>query len=226
MKTELSAEQVNQLFEFTRKHYVEYYDVQVELVDHLASSIENEREQNPNLSFDEALNNVFRGFGIFGFDGITEQKASATNKKQRKHWQKTFINLLMWPNMLKSFCLYAVLYLLFTYLPKEFSLITIGFLLIGFSIYFLIKEFLYIKRNLEKKLVLITARFQYLGLVNFTIYFFRFFGDWFLSQHIWIISLVISVIILVFIAYQIASRKVFEEARILYPEAFKSPALT
>ncbi len=34
----LTDEQVNQLFVFCRKHYVHHYDVQVELVDHLAKS--------------------------------------------------------------------------------------------------------------------------------------------------------------------------------------------
>jgi hypothetical protein len=225
MKTELSAEQVNQLFEFTRKHYVEYYDVQVELVDHLASSIENEQAENPNLSFDEALNNVFRGFGIFGFDGITEAKVELIGKQQRKLWQKTYINLLMWPNLLKSVCLYAVLYMLFTYLQKEIICILIIVLLMVFAAYSLIKDWNYVKKNLEKKLVLIQQRYQYAGLFYTPIYCYQFFGDWFLSQHIWIISLVISVIILVFISYQIASKKVFEEAKNLYPEAFKSSAL-
>mgnify|MGYP000193300158 CR=1 FL=1 len=32
--------QYESLFAFCRKHYVQYYDVQVELVDHLAEAIE------------------------------------------------------------------------------------------------------------------------------------------------------------------------------------------
>lgn len=36
----LSTEQIDYLYQFTRNHYVEYYDLQTELVDHLANAIE------------------------------------------------------------------------------------------------------------------------------------------------------------------------------------------
>ena len=32
----LTSEQIDQLYLFTRQHFVEYYDLQTELVDHLA----------------------------------------------------------------------------------------------------------------------------------------------------------------------------------------------
>lgn len=36
----LSAQQIDQLYAFTRQHFVEWYDLQSELVDHLANAIE------------------------------------------------------------------------------------------------------------------------------------------------------------------------------------------
>lgn len=39
MKT-LSKEDIQNLYTFTRQHYVEHYDLQTELVDHLANDIE------------------------------------------------------------------------------------------------------------------------------------------------------------------------------------------
>ena len=38
---ELTKNQIDELYKFTRKHYVYHYDVQSELVDHLANDIEN-----------------------------------------------------------------------------------------------------------------------------------------------------------------------------------------
>ncbi len=35
----LSENQIQQLYKFTEQHYVEWYDVQTELVDHLANGI-------------------------------------------------------------------------------------------------------------------------------------------------------------------------------------------
>jgi hypothetical protein len=221
MKRELTQEQITQLFDFTRKHYVEYYDVQVELVDHLASSIETEMEQNPNLSFEQALNKVFSGFGIFGFDGITYTKASALAKQQRKLWLNKFIELLQWPNLIKSICLYGVIYMLFNYLPKNIIAISLGLLMATYCFYDMIKSIKYIKKNMSKKLVLIEHMYQFIGVFYAPIYFIQFFGGWLISQQVWIISSSFTFLILALAAYKIASTLIFKEAKELYPEAFK-----
>jgi hypothetical protein len=36
-------------------------------VDHLANAIETQWQENPKLSFNEALNKEFKKFGVFGF---------------------------------------------------------------------------------------------------------------------------------------------------------------
>src|SRR5690554_8211682 len=84
----LTDKQIQQIFDFTRKHYVEYYDVQVELVDHLANAIEVQWKENPNISFDDALEIEFKKFGIFGFTGLVEQMHNAL----RKHYHIMLCN--------------------------------------------------------------------------------------------------------------------------------------
>lgn len=70
-----------QLYAFTRKHYVEYYDLQTELVDHLANGIEELWVEKPNLPFDDALQVEFKKFGVFGFtDLVTERKAKMSRR--------------------------------------------------------------------------------------------------------------------------------------------------
>ena len=44
----LTHKQIDQLFAFTKKKMVRYYDLQVELVDHLAARIEEEMDDNEN----------------------------------------------------------------------------------------------------------------------------------------------------------------------------------
>jgi len=60
MSAELTQDQIQQLYKFTRSHYVEHYDLQTELVDHLAHGIEQLQNENPSLSFQEALNQEFK----------------------------------------------------------------------------------------------------------------------------------------------------------------------
>ncbi|MBC6997524.1 hypothetical protein [Cytophaga sp. FL35] len=77
----LTQDHIQKLFRFTRKHYVEHYDLQTELVDHLAHGIEEQWQKNPELSFDEALQREFEKFGVFGFMGVVEEKSAAMRKK-------------------------------------------------------------------------------------------------------------------------------------------------
>lgn len=77
----ITKQHIENLYQFTRQHYVEYYDVQTELVDHLANEIEVIWEENPNLTFEEARDQSFKKFGVFGFMDIVEAKAKQMNKK-------------------------------------------------------------------------------------------------------------------------------------------------
>lgn len=92
----LISEQIEYLFQFTRKHYVEWYDLQTELVDHLANAIEEQWQQNPKLSFEDALQIEFKKFGVFGFMDVVEKRQIALGKKYNKLvWQhfKTFFTI-------------------------------------------------------------------------------------------------------------------------------------
>ncbi|WP_288955541.1 hypothetical protein [uncultured Polaribacter sp.] len=75
---------IEELYKFTKKHYVEHYDVQTELVDHLANDIEQIWVENPSLSFEEARDKSFKKFGIFGFMDVIEAKQKQMSKKYTK----------------------------------------------------------------------------------------------------------------------------------------------
>lgn len=86
----ISDSETTQLYAFTRAHYVEYYDLQTELVDHLANGIEELWGEKPNLSFENALQIEFKKFGIFGFtDLVTERQT-----KMGKRYNKLIVSIL------------------------------------------------------------------------------------------------------------------------------------
>lgn len=110
----LTQEQIDVLFIFTKKHLVEHYDVQVELVDHLANAIEAQWKTNPNISFEEALDKEYNNFGVFGFSGLVEQKQVAL---QNHYWQiikKEFINYFSVPKIILSGAFFYGLFLVFS----------------------------------------------------------------------------------------------------------------
>lgn len=80
----ISEGQVEALYLFTRQHYVEFYDVQTELVDHLANGIEAQWEKNPEIPFEEALQKEFKKFGVYGFSDVVEKRQRAMEKKYWK----------------------------------------------------------------------------------------------------------------------------------------------
>lgn len=140
--------QIQTLYAFTRKHFVEWYDVQTELVDHLANGIEEQWQENPNLNFDEALKNEFKKFGVFGFSEVVEQKTNALEKHYRKEVWKCLKEFFKLPKIiLTSFSVWVLFIAMQLFENKNSFTISIILLVFGFVFFYAIKEFKQIKRN-------------------------------------------------------------------------------
>jgi hypothetical protein len=125
MRKQLTQPEIDQLFSFCEKHYVPYYDVQVELVDHLASAIENNWEKTPELSFEKALNDTFKEFGILGFSKIRMTRANELQKKyERMLWQYVgqFYKL---PKIILTLALSFMLFLLFRSTERDSAIVIV-----------------------------------------------------------------------------------------------------
>jgi len=83
---ELTKENIDHLFTFVKSKYVRYYDVQLELVDHLASAIEEEMKGDGNISFQKGLENVYARFPVTGFNNFIQEKT----KSLQIFWAKKF----------------------------------------------------------------------------------------------------------------------------------------
>jgi len=114
--SKLTQDQIQQLYKFTRAHYVEHYDLQTELVDHLAHGIEQLQNKNPSLSFQEALNQEFKKFGVFGFHDVIKERKNAVGKKYRALLWRFFKEWFQFPKIIKTisatFMIYVALILL------------------------------------------------------------------------------------------------------------------
>ena len=110
----LTNEQIESLFTFCRRHFVYYYDVQVELVDHLANAVESEMKTNPKLSFENALDKVHGGFGIMGFTPLVAEKEKMALRKERKLLWSIFKEQFKWPKVLLFFLLTTIMFSAFS----------------------------------------------------------------------------------------------------------------
>lgn len=77
----LTKSQIQELFDFTKSHRVRYYDLQSEVVDHLASAIETKWVATPDLPFQKALEEIYTSFGIYGFGKLEQEKREAIQWK-------------------------------------------------------------------------------------------------------------------------------------------------
>lgn len=220
--------QIEQLYNFTKKHYVEWYDVQTELVDHLANGIEEQWHENPNISFEDALKIEFKKFGILGFSDLVEQKTKALNKFYRNQVWKYFKAFFGFPKIIATLFSIWVLYLILDVIENK-MLIAVPFLLLVVTIYtvHIIRE----KRRINnvfkktgKKWLIDTAYLQLSGLVHL-LNLGPLCSDLFESNKSWsdlselILSIfIVAYILLFYISIKIVEPKLKKKLSKEYPE--------
>ena len=84
----LSQDEIEDLYAFTRLHFVEHYDLQTELVDHMSNDIESVWIKQPKLPYIEVRDKAFKKFGIFGFMDVVSKRQKAMGKRYHKYLWK------------------------------------------------------------------------------------------------------------------------------------------
>jgi len=179
MSKQLSEAQIEHLHEFCEFHNVKYYDVQIELVDHLALAIEKLWETEPWLTFEEALVNVAEQFGVdpfhfsnpnsllpfpvenihanSGFDVVTEARTKALERKYNRLQIRYFFEFFKLPKLLLTIFSTLVLYILFELVSDKTlvaGIVQVVFLL-SFFFYWLL-----VFRNKVKLTIVVDKRFM------------------------------------------------------------------
>ncbi len=133
----LTEEQIERLFYFCTSNGVLYYDVQVELVDHMANAVEIEMQADPILTFEKAIGKVYRNFGYSGFENLVNEKEKMAEKQIKRLFWKLFKSHFGWPKVLFFLLLLTGFLTLFSfqfYFIKWFLTATI-FLGFGVALY-------------------------------------------------------------------------------------------
>ena len=148
----VSEEQIKELHLFTKRRFVEYYDVELELVDHLANGIEEQWRAYPDLSFEEALQKEYKKFGVFGFVGMVENKQS---ELYNHYYKITFSALKSFFSIPKIVVTIAIFLLLFAFGTtfKEYASIGYGIVFYGLFVYTLVdgfRQMIVIKRRQKR----------------------------------------------------------------------------
>ena len=122
----VTEEQIQQLYKFTRQHFVEHFDVQTELVDHLANDIEEIWKEKPTISFEQARDIAFKKFGVFGFMDVVEARAKNLERKYFKLIWRVFKEFFTIPKLLITATLFLGILAAFKTFSTEIVFIAIG----------------------------------------------------------------------------------------------------
>lgn len=131
---QLTKDEIQQLFDLVQGHAIKYYDVQVEIVDHFASAIEEIWETEPNLSFFHAKNRIYRQF--WNFKQLEEEKRKALIKKYNKLSWRTLLDWMKFPKVVCTLLLILSLFLLFSQSDTVQKYVMVGILLFGMLLNF------------------------------------------------------------------------------------------
>jgi hypothetical protein len=233
----LTAPQIDQLFTFTRQHYVEWYDLQSELVDHLANAIETQWQENPKLSFNEALNKEFKKFGVFGFMDVVEKRQTVLSKKYNSIVWQHFKDFFGVPKIVLTIAITLLLFsVLKTGVYSEWIFISFYSILLGLVFYKLVKNSLLKKREKEvgeKRWLFEEIIHQYGGFAGIIIFPFHIFvqifnhADDFLGNDYYILGLSFFLVLfslVLFIIFKVIPSRAEEYLLATYPEyKFEKP---
>lgn len=227
MKQELTTLQIEKLFEFCSKHFVRFYDLQVELVDHLANAIEEKMDKQKNISFESALEEVHKSFGYKGFAGFVEARASALYQQNKKLRWKLFLEYFTFPKIAFTTFLITCFITIGALVPKNqlgnvSAIITVLFILLELIVAYRSRRLF---KKVTKNLLLISSRYSQ-G-------FFSFFAIQFLVQYLHFsdinelsilsysfFSVTIGLMIITNLSYYELCKKLLKVSYEQYPQAF------
>lgn len=211
----LSPEQIQVLFDFTKKKYVHFYDLQSEIVDHLAAAIEDKMSENNKLSFEQALEEVYSGFGLFGFAHVVRAKEKQIDKQALRMLWKEVVSLFTWPHLLFSMLVLVSLYTFTKLFSMEIVLISSLIVSIILGTFYIRKVFKSPKPNKNLRML----NYYKPGFEIFLyIYAHLYININTVSSAAFIVISFLSVIYLV-ASYKV-NAKIKSNAISLYPEAF------
>lgn len=80
----LNKEQIDHIRTFINARGFVHVEVEMEILDHVATAVEDLLEKDPEMSLDQAIQKVHRSFGAMGFSAFEDEVQSSLRKKMRR----------------------------------------------------------------------------------------------------------------------------------------------
>lgn len=195
----VNPQQIKKIEAFLIKKEIVYYDLQQELLDHICTSIEEQWEKNPNLTFDQAFHIEYKNFGIFGFSDIMEKRESDLKtyywKQIAKHGMNWFKVPQLFLTLIVFYCIYEIMLTSYNLLFIQISFGSICIISITLSIFLQIRERNKLKQ--QKPILLMDKVIAEVTASSFIVYLPFFQGVFFEEGAI--LNTTLSILIAIFL---------------------------
>lgn len=146
----LTTEQIDYIFDYVASHDIKWYELQIELTDHMVTSMEEFWEKDPELTFHQVKYYAEDKFGRNGFKVIEEERIQILRKEFRRAQLKMIAEHFKFPKIILGILLAFLAFKASFYFdePVKFVAILFGLLAVLVIPAF---YFFYINRKINGK---------------------------------------------------------------------------
>ena len=164
---ELTKKQIQGIEIYISSCGIKYYDVKAEIVDHFATVLEQQLEDNPTLDFKKEIVHIHKNFSDNGFSNLLIEKTKAVHKKFYVLSLKHMLSFFKLPKIILSVALFLGLREVMSFFEDKvnfFHLLSgIGLLIV---LILLILEY-YNRKQKRETFLLLNKNDSFLQLINF-----------------------------------------------------------
>jgi hypothetical protein len=134
----LNQEQLTHIESYINKNDIKYYELYMEILDHMILSVEDILERDKEISFEKAVMIAkVEGFGRKkGFRGMMVEKQKLAQKQASKDNFKRIKEYFTFPKMLLTICVFLLYFLFLTFFENPAKANMLAILIVGFSAIF------------------------------------------------------------------------------------------
>lgn len=125
----LTQQQTTYIENYIKRFDIKYYEVYMEILDHIILSVEAILEKDKEISFEDAvLKAKTEGFGKKGFRGMMNEKLKSAQNQARKQNYKMIKEYFTFPKMVLTIGVFVMYYFFLSFFeePNKFFVSTTG----------------------------------------------------------------------------------------------------
>jgi hypothetical protein len=145
----LTEEQITYIENYIKSFDIKYYEVYMEILDHMILSVEDLLDNNKEVTFEEAVVKAkVEGFGKKGFRGMMDEKLKLAQVQARKQSNKKIKEYFTFPKIMMTLTVFVGYFLFLGFFDEPMLTNLLSISVIAFlSIFQLVFSYKYRKQN-------------------------------------------------------------------------------